>query len=432
MARILFVTSRLPFPPKEGHQLRSWHLLRALASQHEVILLSFLRRDDDASAIASMPVRLAGVETFPIESEQSRLALLMALLRGSFGAEPFVAAKYASQAMRARIAALAGTVDAVHFDMLPLMRYADAVPASVPVVYNAHNVEHQLLDTRMRIHPNRLARLFLRRQLPRLRAFERDACRRARLVLACSGTDAQLLRPLAPGVRVAIVPNGVDLEANVPVPTSSGRARLVFVGQMGWFPNRDGVEWFLRDVFPRILLLRPDAEFVLVGKAQGLVVPADIAGHVTLAGFVPDLRPLVHAAAVYVVPLRAGSGTRLKVLEAMALGKAIVTTTIGSEGIVLKPGDSALYADDAGEFARAAVSLLDSPALRARLGAAARLCAEKHYGWDAIGRDLLAFYEPLLPETVCQPPRPERRRRPRGKKARRSPAGTTPVAAPDP
>jgi len=426
MARILFVTSRLPFPPREGHQLRSWHLLRALASRHEVILLSFLRRDDDASAIASMPVSLAGVETFPIDSERSRLALLAALLRGSFGAEPFVAAKYASQAMRARIAALAGTVDAVHFDMLPLMRYADAVPASVPVVYNAHNVEHQLLDTRMRIHPNRLARLFLRRQLPLLRAFERDACRRARLVLACSGTDAQLLRPLAPGVRVAIVPNGVDLEANVPARAPGSRARLVFVGQMGWFPNRDGVEWFLRDVFPRILIMRPDAEFMLVGKHDDLHIPADVASHVTLAGFVPDLRPAVHSASVYVVPLRAGSGTRLKVLEAMALGKAIVTTTIGSEGIVLRHGQSALYADDAAGFADAVVSLLESPALRERLAGAARSCAERHYGWQSIGSDLLAFYEPLLPDpappTPAATPKPARLARRKSRARRRQAA----------
>jgi len=417
MARVLFVTSRLPFPPKEGHQLRSWHLLRALASEHEVTLLSFLRRDDDASAVASLPVQLAGVETFPIESERSRLALLSALVRGSFGSEPFVAAKYASQAMRARIAALAGTVDAVHFDMLPLMRYADAVPASVPVVYNAHNVEHQLLETRARIHPNRLARMFLRWQAPRLRTFERDACRRARLVLACSGTDAQLLRPLAPGVRVAIVPNGVDLEANLPARTPTGKARLVFVGQMGWFPNRDGVEWFLREVFPRILIMRPDAEFMLVGKHDALPIPADVASHVTLAGFVPDLRPAVHSASVYVVPLRAGSGTRLKVLEAMALGKAIVTTSVGSEGIVLRHGQSALYADDAAGFADAVVSLLESPALRERLARAARSCAELHYGWDSIGRDLLVFYEPLLPEpapvvpaTTPKPVRPARKK----------------------
>lgn len=398
MARILFVTSRLPFPPREGHQLRSWHLLRALASRHEVILLSFLRRDDDPSAIASMPVALAGLETFPIDSERSRMALASAVLRGSFGTEPFVAAKYASQAMRERIAALAGTVDAVHFDMLPLMRYAGEVPASVPVVYNAHNVEHQLLGTRAAIHPGRLARLFLRRQVPRLRAFERDACRRAHLVLACSGTDAQLLRPLAPGVRVAVVPNGVDLDANRPARTPPGRARLVFVGQMGWFPNRDGVEWFLREVFPRVLIMRPDAEFVLVGKHDGLQIPADVASHVTLAGFVPDLRPAVHSASVYVVPLRAGSGTRLKVLEAMALGKAIVTTSVGSEGIVLRDRQSALYADDATGFADAVVSLLETPSLRERLAKAARACAELHYGWDSIGNDLLAFYEPLLPD----------------------------------
>lgn len=416
MARILFVTSRLPFPPKEGHQLRSWHLLQALASQHEVTLLSFARADDDLAAAEQMRARLAGMETFPIASERSKPALAMALLRGSFGNEPFVAAKYVSDAMRARIAALAPGMDAVHFDMLPLMRYADAVPAPVPVVYNAHNVEHALLETRARLERNPLARLFLHRQAPRLLAFERDACRRAKLVLACSGTDAQQLRPLAPGTRVAIVPNGVDLEGNVPARTPPGKARLVFVGQMGWFPNRDGVEWFLHDVFPRVLMMRPDAEFVLVGKAGGLEVPAEVASHVTLAGFVPDLRPVVHGAAVYVVPLRAGSGTRLKVLEAMALGKAIVTTTVGSEGIVLRNGESALYADDPGDFAHAVVALLDSPVLRDGLGAAARACAEQHYGWDAIGRDLLAFYEPLLPDTWVPPKKPERKRQPRKKK----------------
>ena len=400
MARVLFVTSRLPFPPREGHQLRSWHVLKALATQHEVTLLSFARADDELDAAGEMRSHLADVETFPIASERSKLALAWALLRSTFSREPFVSAKYASRAMRARIAELSRDADVVHFDMLPLMRYADAVPASVPIVYNAHNVEHVLLSTRARMHDNWLARLFLRRQLSRLLGFERHACRRAKLVLACSGTDAQLLRMLAPETRVTIVPNGVDLENNRPAHDSgNGRARLVFVGQMGWFPNRDGVEWFLHDVFPRIVLERPDAEFVLVGKTDGLEVPADIASHVKLAGFVPDLRPLVHAAAVYVVPLRAGSGTRLKVLEAMALGKAIVTTAIGSEGIVLRHGRSALYADDATTFAKAVVSLLGSPALRSELGTAARACAENHYGWDAIGLDLLAFYEPLLPDT---------------------------------
>ncbi|MFC3549813.1 glycosyltransferase family 4 protein [Lysobacter cavernae] len=396
MARVLALTSRLPFPPREGHQLRAWHLLKALAQRHEVHLLSFLRSDDDLAAADPLRAVLHGLETFPIPSEHSRVALGSALARGTLTRSPFLAAKYASSTLRDRLTTLARNADLAHFDMLPLMAHADCVPAGVPVVFNAHNVEHQLLDNRAQIEARPLARTFLRGQVPRLRTFERTACHRADAVLACSDSDAAALRELAPGTRVHTVPNGVDLEAHRPSPQPPTGAQLVFVGQMGWFPNRDGVDWFLREVFPRILAARPDAELVLVGKAEGLEIPQALASRVRLAGFVPDLRPAVHAAAVYVVPLRAGSGTRLKVLEAMALGKAIVTTTVGSEGIALRHDHSALYADDAESFAAAVLALLDSPERAARLGAAARTCAKAHYGWDAIGRDLLGHYDRLL------------------------------------
>ena len=226
MARVLFVTSRLPFPPREGHQLRSWHVLKGLAARHEVTLLSFARLDDDADAAEEMREHLAGLETFPIASERSKLALAWSLLRSAVTREPFVSTKYASPAMHARIAELARNADVVHFDMLPLMRYADAVPAGVPVVYNAHNVEHVLLATRARLHGHPLVRRFLDSQLPRLLGFERRACERAKLVLACSTTDAEQLRTLAPGTRVEVVPNGVDLDGNRPaLPRVRGRKR---------------------------------------------------------------------------------------------------------------------------------------------------------------------------------------------------------------
>ncbi|MET0893754.1 MAG: glycosyltransferase family 4 protein [Pseudoxanthomonas sp.] len=399
MARILFITSRLPFPPREGHQLRSWHLLKALAQRHQVTLLSLMRGDDEAAGIVEMRRHLAGVETFPIATEGSRVALGWALLRSVLGHAPYVATKYASSALHSRIRQLAPGMDAVHFDMLPLMANADALPPGLPVVYNAHNVEHVLLSTRARMTGSRWIRYFLQGQLPRLLGFESRACQRADLVLACSEVDAEALRQLAPDARVAVVPNGVDLDANRPPAAGRPATRpgsLVFVGQMGWFPNRDGVEWFLAEVFPRILAARPQTGFVLIGKADGLQVPAAVAAQVTLAGFVPDLRPFVEAASAYVVPLRAGSGTRLKVLEAMALGKAIVTTSIGSEGIALRDGESALYADDADSFAAASIRLLDSPALAQQLGAAARACAEQHYGWEAVGQHLLDCYQQVL------------------------------------
>lgn len=396
MARILALTSRLPYPPREGHQLRAWHLLKALATRHEVTLLSFLRRDDALDEAGPLRAVLAHLETFPIAGEHSRFSLATALLRGTLTPAPFLAARYDSATLRARLVELARDADLVHFDMLPLMAHVDCVPAGVPVTLNAHNVEHHLLAKRAQIEPRLAARLFLSSQVARLHAFEQRACRRADAILACSDPDAASLRELAPGRDVDVIANGVDLDGNRPSLAAPDPARLVFVGQMGWFPNRDGVDWFLQSVFPRIVAARPDAQFVLVGKADGYEVPAAVAGNVRLAGFVEDLRPDVHQAAVYVVPLRAGSGTRLKVLEAMALGKAIVTTTIGSEGIVLRHGESALFADDAEGFAEATLNLMDSPERVARMGAAARRLAEARYGWDAIGAQLLDRYERLL------------------------------------
>lgn len=425
MARILAITSRLPYPPREGHQLRSWHLLNALAARHQVTLLSVVRDDDVPEEAGPLRAILVGLELFPL-AQSGALNALRTLLTAVRYSRPLVIEKYADAALRARFATLARDADLIHIDMLPLMVHADAAPPSVPLVYNAHNVEHALLDTRARIEARTPLRALLRQQAPILQRYERAACLRADLVLACSAIDAAALRGLAPGCTIEVVPNGVDLDDNQPddrahagTPstgsTSTGtpmtgtpstdapRDEIVFVGQMGWFPNRDGVDWFLQAVLPLILAQRPGSGFVLVGKHDGLVVPEALRAHVRLAGFVPDVRPYVHAARVYVVPLRAGSGTRLKVLEAMALGKAIVTTRIGSEGIGLVDDDSAIFADDAQDFADAVVALLDDPARASRLGARARACAEADYGWAAIGQRLLACYDSLLPVSAARP-----------------------------
>lgn len=397
MVRILFFTARLPYPPREGHQLRSWHLLKALAEEHEVTLLSFLRKDDDAEGIDAIRDVVADVRTFPIPSEHSRLRLLLALARSLATGAPFVAAKYASPGVREYLADAARRYDLVHFDILPLMAHADCVPDGIPVAFNAHNVEHALLDIRARMEKRPLHRLFLRSQHGSLERFEQAACRRADAVLACSEDDLRQLQPMAPATPMKVVANGVDLAENRPAAAPpSRRDQLVFVGQMGWFPNRDGMAWFLREVFPAILHKRPATRLLLVGKSDGLEIPGDVAGNVVATGFVPDLRPSVQESAVYVVPLRAGSGTRLKVLEAMALGKAIVTTRIGSEGIDLEDGVHARFADTPDGFAAAVLELLDDPAAVDRLGHAARRRAEERYGWEAIGAGLRGFYDGVL------------------------------------
>lgn len=396
MARILVLTSRVPYPPGEGHQLRTFHLLRALASAHQVHLLSCLRPDDALDKSAPLREMLAGFETFPLAITRSRWELMRAAGGSLLSPPPFVVRKYEIPALRSRLAELVAGFDLVHVDMLPLMAYADRMPSSMPVVLNAHNVEQLLLERRIEIESRAPVRWFLQRQLPRLRTFERRACERADAILACSHTDAEQLRSLAPARPVHVVPNGVDLQLNRPSARAPQASHLVFVGQMGWFPNRDGMEWFLAEVLPRIVAARPDVRLVVVGRSDGLKVPRDVAENVQLTGFVDDVRPHVDDAAVYVVPLRTGSGTRLKILEAMALGKAIVTTTVGAEGIKLEHGVDAMFADNAENFAGAVLKLMsDLPEVQ-RLGKNARTLAERDYGWDAIGAAMLGHYRALL------------------------------------
>jgi glycosyltransferase involved in cell wall biosynthesis len=394
MARVLFLTSRLPYPPREGHQLRSWHLLRAVAEVHEVTLLSCLRRDDAPDQCAPLRAVVSRLETFALPAERSRLALADALLRSTLGPHPFVAEKYSPRRLRTRVNELARESDLIHVDMLPLMHAIGEV--TNPLVLNAHNVEHLLLRQRADQERAMGRRLFINDQVPKLLRFERDACRRADHVLACSEDDARTLAALAPQTPISVVPNGVDLERCQPGGRAVQPARMIFVGPMSWFPNLDGMQWFLRDVLPRILALRSDAQLTIVGKSNGLDVPESLRSHVRLAGFVENLQAEFDEAAVCIVPLRAGSGTRLKVLEAMAFGKAIVTTSIGAQGIDLADGDEALFADDPATFANAVLELFADPRRAAHLGKAARAKAQARYDWRAIGRDLLAIYDGLL------------------------------------
>lgn len=400
MARILVLTSRVPWPPREGHQLRSYHLLETLASRHQVRLLSCLRRDDEPDTPSALRAKLAAFEAFPIPAERSRVALAGALARGIATRTPFVVAKYGFAAMRQRIAELAGRYDLIHVDMLPLMAAIAGIEPRVPVVLNAHNVEHALLAARTKVESRVAARLFLRNQVSKLRDFEQAACRRAAAILACSEDDAVHLRRLAPDTPMHVVPNGVDLERNRPDGTPTKPGQMVFVGQMGWFPNRDGVEWFLAEILPHIVQARSDAHFVMVGKPGSLTVPDALREHVELTGFVDDVRRPILESSVYVVPLRAGSGTRLKVLEAMALGKAIVTTRIGAEGIELEHERDALFADDSAAFAAAVTWLLGRPDEITRLGTAARHVAEQRYGWRAIADSMLDVYSGMLPDSI--------------------------------
>lgn len=395
MSRLLFVTSRLPFPPTEGHQLRAWHLLRAAARVHQVTLLS-LRRHDEPALPQTLPgITLSGVHAvdLPPLTPSHRAGLV---LRGLLPGRTLLDLRYRTAELQRGFDRLVPDADLVHLDILAVAGLLERVPSGLPTVLNQHNVESRLATRQiaMQTAPWRRAGLALRHR--GLKRFERAVCNRASRVLACSQPDSHRLQALAPGCDVSVIPNGVDLEAFSPGKVADERSgALVFVGHMGWFPNRDGIEFFIADILPR---LKPRSDLVLevIGRHDPLASPDAAAGRVRFAGFVDDLQARVRRAAVFIVPLRAGSGTRLKILEAMAMGKAIVSTRIGAEGIGLVDGHSACLVDTPRGFAAAIDRLLDDPDLRRRLGQQARLMAELHYGWTAIGDRLLTVYQALL------------------------------------
>jgi len=312
-----------------------------------------------------------------------------------------MALRLASPVFTARLAAWLETerFDVVQIEWIEMAPYLDTV-ASAPgqplIVYDDHNAEYVLQERAFRSdlrQPSRAhAAAYSFVQWRRLRRCEAAICRRADRVVACSAADATALQRIVPGLLVHVVPNGVDTATYQPQPVPPV-ASLVFTGKMDFRPNVDAALWLVGDILPRIRQAWPEVTLALVGQRPGPAV-ARLAREpgVTVTGRVDDVRPYIAGAAVYVAPLRMGGGTRLKLLEAMAMGAAIVSTRLGAEGLPVEAGRHLLLADDAADFANAVLSLLSDPAQRSALGREAHRLAEAEFDWSRIVPRFEAVY----------------------------------------
>ena len=309
------------------------------------------------------------------------------------GTKPYVAKKYDHHLMREEIRRLLREerFDLVHLDMLPLGVFLDEI--DVPVVLNQHNVESELLKRRCESIFNPVAKWYFTEQQRRLERFESHVVRKVTHVIACSEEDRVLLQSMAPEQRIRVVPNGVDTDFyQSRIDQNEEQCNLAFVGGMNWFPNRDAVNWFDEAVVPELIKLEPDVWLDVVGKTiDGMKILHE--QQITMHGFVDDTRPYIEKSALVVVPIRIGGGTRLKVLEAMSMGKAIVSTAVGVEGIKVTHRQHVLIADTPEEFASSIAELQRNAKLRMELGTAARELVCDTYRWDIIGRSLLGVYK---------------------------------------
>ncbi|RPH46477.1 MAG: glycosyltransferase [Burkholderiales bacterium] len=394
--KILAVTTKSPYPLNEGRALRTYNLLRQLALHHEVHLVSFVQTQEDVDGLGAMRAFCATVEAEPLYLDHPRLRLAADACLEPFGAVPLQVIKYRTAGMRRRLARLLErhTFDAVHLDMLHLAEYLPMFPHATRVL-TEHNVESALLARRADTETRPLQRAYLRYQTGKLARYEARACAAADEVVAVSEPDAALLRAMDPAIRVTTVPNGVDtgyFRADPDVVPEPGR--MAFVGGFTWFPNLDAIRWFVDTTLPRIAEAVPQARLTVVGRQPDTAATRAIAAdpRVELTGGVDDIRPIVSRASVFVVPLRIGGGTRLKILDALSMGRAVVSTRIGCEGLDVEPGRSILIADDPESLARETARVLADPELAARLGAEGRALVERRYDWRVIARDLDRVY----------------------------------------
>ena len=398
--RILFLTPQLPYPPEKGTALRNWGLISGLAARHDVAVLSFLDPGQDSQPAQVLRATCTRVEAVapPARSVRSRLRDLIGTRQAD------MAIRLASQAFAQRLREWLAqdSYDVVHVEGIELAPYVPLIGAADPrplIVFDDHNCEYLLqqrvflTDLRAPARWPGAAYSFI--QWRRLRRLEAWACRQVDRVLAVSEADAAALRRLVPDVRVTVIPNGIDSELYRPRTETSvpPTPELVFTGTMDFRPNVDAVLWFARRAFPQVKAAAPEVHFSVVGQRPHRRLDSlrqDPA--VTLTGWVEDPRPFIARAAVYVAPLRMGGGTRLKLLEAMALGKAVVATRLGAEGFPVQHERELLLADTPEEFAATVIALLRSPERREELGRAGRRFVEERYDWRIIVPRVEAVY----------------------------------------
>lgn len=373
--RILFVSLTPPFPPTNGHRMRNLVLLRALADEgHRVSLVAFA----DPGEAASTTPRLEAVchdVTLVRRGRDGRGCdgqywPRLCALKSPF---PYGVWRFASRALAGVVSArlARGDVDAIICDGIYLVRNLPR-QARVPVILSEQAISHEALARYLKYESNPLKLAYGWIEYRKTRRWELRACSAAAGVIACSNRERDLLRRRCPGARVAVVPNCVDAESYLPAEDDDG-ATVLFIGAMDWLPNRDALDFLRRRILPHLRALAPAATLVVAGSNSSSQLERQLAGvpGLRFAGAVEDTRPLLARAAAFVAPLRIGSGTRIKILEAAAMARPIVSTTLGAEGLELTDGKEILLADEPRRFARAVADLLLDSGRRHALGRAA-------------------------------------------------------------
>ena len=395
--KIAFVTVRVPYPENSGGRIRTFQLLRHISQAHQVTLVTALEGPAETHAARVLQERIPrlAIRAVDVPPRDALPRRAWRALSSVLDPLPYTWAAYRHRRFTANLRQVLAEepYDVLHCDHVQVAHAVLAVPRTSPRLLNAHNVDSLLIRRLAEIEERPWRRSLIRWQAGKILRAERrmypafDAC------LAMSDADRSHIEQRMPGLPVWTVPNGVDVEHFSPVATPVDPRLLVFSGAMDWLPNVDSVRWFAREVLPLIRRRIPQVRLLVVGREPARALIDELSGlPIEFTGTVEDVRPYLARAGLFVVPLRVGSGTRLKILEAWAMAKPVLSTAIGAEGLPARDGENIRLADTPDALASRAIMLLQSPLEAERLGAAGRRVVEEAFSWKRVGNRLLQAY----------------------------------------
>ena len=402
---ILFVSATVPYPAIDGGRLRVLNLVSRLCRIHKVTFLTSIASQSDEQGVEylrEMGIEVVGVRTLDSGRWSRIWGILRGLLQSFVLHKPLTVSRYYSGEMVRTLENLLRTrrFDIAHFEMLHTGQFLFALGVegenACPTVLGEQNIDSNVWYRLAGTESNLLKKLFFYWQYRRFMGYESQMCGRFDMCVCVSAQDQERLAALCPGIAIEVVPNGVDLDYFEPG-DAEDEMSLVFTGSMDWQPNEDAVLYFCHHILPLIRTEFPEIKFCIVGSSptERVLKLQRLAG-VIVTGLVEDVRSYIANAAVYVVPLRIGGGTRLKILQALAMRKAVVSTSIGCEGLDLQPDEHLLVADESQQFAESTIRLIRDRSLRNRLSESGGALVREKYDWDVIVETLDLAYRRLI------------------------------------
>jgi len=386
--KVLFLSQRFLFPMDTGGKIRTGNILAKLKDMVSLTVISNVESPKDDPYLSRMPELCERFIPVPWkETPRYTLKFYLKIAGQSFSRYPIpVLNDFSPQLERAVLAELAGEkYDLAICDFLQSTLNFRRV-SGMPTLLFQHNVEATISKRHLEQAKDPVSRIFWGLQYRKMFRHEKSMCRRFDGIIAVSEKDRERMEAWYGAKNVYEIPTGVDTEYYQSLNHAPEKKQLVFTGSMDWLPNEDAMVYFLEKIFPRVKQEEPETSLVIVGRRPTPRLLKLIEGRtdVTITGWVEDTRPYIAESAVYIVPIRIGGGTRMKIYEALAMGKAMVSTTVGAEGLPLRQGEQIFFADDESAFAGRVVALLRDPGLRRIMGETARKYVYEHFRWEKV------------------------------------------------